>query len=188
MDTLREFYKAIDNNEMSKEKKKQKRKDSKGRPDRGLRAGDGGLAEEIGSAQSPASFTADQNGLSQIKVSRIEDEEDMDMDDDMEMGMDDETPTDDDYEEAEDPNRMGTIRVIKGAHLVYKREDEGGSFEELWIYRTRDGSKEDLEVRRDILAGTDIPTNKKKSKDGTQSFTLWSVGNVQFLNIQGLPN
>jgi len=192
MDSFLEFFKSIDDKKMSKEKKKQKRKDSKGRYDRGLRAGDGGLAEAIGSAQSPATFTADQNALSRISITRVEDEEDLPMDDEMDMddevATDDEDYMDDEYEDPEDPNKMGTIRVIKGAHLVYKREDEGGSFEELWIYRTKDGSKEDIEVRRDILAGTDIPTNKKKSKDGTQSFTLWTVGNVQYLNILGLPN
>jgi len=188
MDTFLEFYKAIDDNKMSKEKKKQKRKDSKGRPDRGLRTGDGGLAEEIGSAQSPATFSADQNGSSRISITRMEDEEDLPMGGEMNTDMDDEDYKNDEYDSPEEPDKMGTIRVIKGAHLVYKREDEGGAFEELWIYHTKDGSKEDIEVRRDILSGTDIPTNKKKSKDGTQSFTLWSVGNVQFLKIMGLPN
>ena len=155
---------------MSKEKKKQKRKDSKGRYDRGLRAGDGGVAEgigNIGGAQSPASFSSDINGSTRIYD---ENEEDMKLDNEFDYEddtkTDDESYMDDEYEaEPEDPNKQGTIRVIKGAHLVYKREDEGGSYEELWIYHTRDGSKEDIEVRRDILSGTDIPTNKKKSKD-----------------------
>ena len=71
---------------------------------------------------------------------------------------------------------------------MYKRQDEEGTYEELWIYKLKDQVKDELEIRRDILAGTDIPQNKMKSEDGTQEYELWTSGNVQWLNIKGLPN
>lgn len=88
---------------------------------------------------------------------------------------------------SEDPNRRGLIRTAKKAHLVYKREQESGTFEELWVYNAGD-MKGDLAVRRAILAGTDIPTNGTKSPDGKQEFFLWTSGNVEFIKITGLPS
>jgi len=124
-----------------------------------------------------------------------EDEMDLGMEDDMgdemDTGMDDEMGMEDDLgmeDEPEDPNKQGVIRNITGAHLVYKRQDEEGTYEELWMYKVDDGIKDELEVRRDILAGTDIPQGKTKSDDKTQEFELWTSGNVQFLQITGLPN
>ena len=71
---------------------------------------------------------------------------------------------------------------------MYKRQDEEGTYEELWMYHIGEELKDELNVRRSILAGTDIPQGKKKSKDNAQTFELWSSGNVQFLHITGLPN
>lgn len=90
-------------------------------------------------------------------------------------------------EESDTPNRQGVIRTVDGAHLVYKRQDEDGAYEELWIYKTNKDLKDDLEIRRDILSATDIPAQKMKSEDGEQQYTLWTVGNVQFMHISGLP-
>ena len=45
----------------------------------------------------------------------------------------------------------------------------------------------DLEIRRDILAGTDIPPKKTKSEDGSQMYKLNNIGNAQMLEITGLP-
>ncbi len=87
-----------------------------------------------------------------------------------------------------DPNRQGLIRTVKGAHLVYKRKNEEGTFDELWVFGTGDDMKQTLEVRRAILAGTDIPPRATKSENGAQSYTLTSMGNGQILNIKGLPN
>lgn len=88
----------------------------------------------------------------------------------------------------ESPDKQGIIRRVKGAHLVYKRQTDDGTFEEMWIYKEGDKLNDELNVRRDVLAGTDIPVEKTKSQDGRQRAEVWSVGNVQFLNITGLPN
>ncbi len=87
----------------------------------------------------------------------------------------------------ENPNKQGAIRTVSNAHLVYKREQKDGTYEELWMYKIDDMRKA-LDIRRDIVAGTDIPVNKMTSPDGDQSYTIWSVGNVEMLNIEGLPH
>lgn len=86
-----------------------------------------------------------------------------------------------------DPDFEGSIRTVHGACLVYKRKGEDGLFEELWIYEVGKGN-ESLRIRKSILAGTDIDPNNVESDDGTQSASTHSVGNVQFLNVHGLPN
>jgi len=88
---------------------------------------------------------------------------------------------------SEDPNRAGLIRTVKDAHLVYKRKTEDGSFEELWIYNVS-SLRGDLDIRKAILAGTDIPVTKTRSPDGQQSYELWSAGNAELMRIEGLPN
>lgn len=88
---------------------------------------------------------------------------------------------------SQDPDRQGVLRVVPGAHLVYKRETEDGTFEELWIYNV--GKLQDeLNIRKAVLAGTDIPVNKKFSPDGEQTFEIWSAGNAELLHVMGLPN
>lgn len=87
----------------------------------------------------------------------------------------------------EDPDRQGTIRAVKKAHLVYKRESGDGGFEELWVYNIGT-MKDELETRKAILAGTDIPPGKTTSPDGTQTYSIWSTGNAEILSIKGLPN
>ena len=95
----------------------------------------------------------------------------------------DETPADElgDTEE-------GVIRTVKDAHLVYKRKNEEGTFDELWIYNISNDMKDELKIRRAILAGTDIPPKKTKSEDKTQSYSLTTLGNAQLLYITGLPS
>lgn len=148
-------------------------------------------------------------------INDVDDPDHDELDDlDAELGLDDETddvdgdPEDDfssdvdinddpdkhdDHEpipqdsEPEDPNKQGLIRNIKQAHLVYKRQNEAGTFEELWIYNVnnlRDG----LETRKRILAGTDIPVTKTSSPDGTETYKIWSVGNAELMLITGLAN
>lgn len=99
------------------------------------------------------------------------------------------SPDDEGFEqepaEPEDPNRQGMIRTVKGAHLVYKREVEDGTFEELWQYNTST-LRDEITVRKAILAGTDIPVNKSQSPDGSQSFETWAVGNAELLLVKGL--
>jgi hypothetical protein len=97
-------------------------------------------------------------------------------------------PDDHELEEPEDPDRAGFIRVVQNAHLIYKRQSENGTFEELWIYNIHDDTNDELEIRRDILSGTDIPPKKTKSPDGVQTYTSTTMGNAQMLKISGLPN
>jgi hypothetical protein len=94
----------------------------------------------------------------------------------------------DGFEVEDDPDRQGLIRTVKGAHLVYKRKNEEGTFDELWVFGTGGDIKGDLQVRRAILAGTDIPPRAIKSENGQQSYTLTTMGNGQLLHIKGLPN
>lgn len=88
----------------------------------------------------------------------------------------------------ENPDRQGVIRAVKGAHLVYKRETEDGTYEELWVFNGGDTVSKNLSVRKAILAGTDIPTNKTTSEDGKQKYELWTAGNAEILHVTGLPN
>jgi len=103
-----------------------------------------------------------------------------------EMGQ--EGPEYQEPQEWEDPHRQGVIRTVQGAHLVFKRQADDGSFEELWIYKEGEKFQDELGIRHDILAGTDIPINKTQSPDGSQKAETWSAGDVQYLSITGLPN
>lgn len=100
---------------------------------------------------------------------------------------DDADPSMDDQTE-QDPDRMGDIRVVKGAHLVYKRQQSDGSFSELWIYNIGEHVNDAIAIKRAILAGTDIQDNKMRSEDGKQCYELTSMGNAQLLSIEGLSN
>lgn len=106
--------------------------------------------------------------------------------DDAELG-DAASELDDEVEVETDPDYQGIIRTIPDAHLVYKRENGEGAYDELWVYNV-DTMKDELKIRRNILAGTDIPENKTHSPDGSQYFTLATMGNAQMLFISGLPN
>lgn len=102
--------------------------------------------------------------------------------------MDDEEPVELQHTYPDNPNKQGIIRRVDGSHLVYKRQSEDGTFEELWIYNISKDLKNELSVRSKILAGTDIPPNRTKSPDRKQSYTLTTLGNAQYLHIKGLPN
>ncbi len=115
------------------------------------------------------------------------DDMDVDMDpemDDMDVDMDEFGDLDDE----DDPDRQGLIRVVPNAHLIYKRASEDGTYEELWIFNTGEQFDEELNIRRAILAGTDIEMNKMASKDGSQSYEMWNAGNAQMIKITGLPS
>jgi len=88
---------------------------------------------------------------------------------------------------SENPNRQGLIRVVKGAHLVYKREKENGTFDELWMYNIV-SLRDELKLKKMILAGTDIPPAQTQSDDGSQTYEIWSAGNAELILIRGLPN
>lgn len=91
--------------------------------------------------------------------------------------------------DAENPNAdfQGEIRTVRGANLVFKRKMDDGNFEELWIYNVGNDIKRETQIRRAILAGTDIDPGSQESKDGQQRADTTTAGNVQFLHITGLP-
>lgn len=91
-------------------------------------------------------------------------------------------------EEENEENFQGIIRTVKGANLVYKRKDSDGDFTELWIYNIGKDMKHSNDVKRAIVAGTDIDPSRMESEDGTQKMDLYSIGNVQYLELSGLPN
>lgn len=101
--------------------------------------------------------------------------------DEQEFGMDDDMPE-------EDENFQGNIRTVSGADLVYKRKDEDGNYEELWIYNVGHDIRQETSTRRAILAGTDIAPSQRESEDGTQHAETTTMGNVQYLKLTGLPN
>ena len=107
---------------------------------------------------------------------------------DEEKGEGGDVEGDNERDEVEDENLAGTIRTIPNAHLVFKRTQEDGTFDELWHYNVGQDFKSELKIRRAILAGTDIPINKMKSPDGSQTYELWTIGNGHMLKVQGLPN
>jgi hypothetical protein len=86
-----------------------------------------------------------------------------------------------------DPNRAGVIRNVKGAHLIYKREIEDGSYEEMWIFNSGE-FKKDIEIKKAIIAGTDIPSHSTRSPDGSQELKMWSAGNADIMVLTGLAN
>ncbi len=101
-------------------------------------------------------------------------------------GDDEDAAIGDENGEPEDPNRAGVIRYVKGAHLVYKREQEDGTYEEMWIFNSGE-FKRDMDVKKAILAGTDIPVNATQSEDGAQTVSMWSAGNADDIVVKGLP-
>ena len=116
------------------------------------------------------------------------DDEDEEMPQDPNMhNMDDDSQdySDDKMQNDEQPVK----RVVKGAHLVYKRKMPDGLYEELWMYNIGKQSKmKEYDIRREILRGTDIEERDTDSSDGTQSYKIWTAGNGQLLHITGLPN
>lgn len=94
---------------------------------------------------------------------------------------------DDVSEDPEDPDKMGLIRFVKGAHLVYKRQTEDGSYEELWVYQI-DKLDSGSRLKKAILAGTDVELDTLMSADQKQQAELWTAGNAQMIKITGLPN
>ena len=97
---------------------------------------------------------------------------------------------DGDLDDEGEPDRQGDVRYVKGAHLVFRREDpEEGTFEELWIFNTgKEAVRKADSILRDILAGTDIDQQQIRSEDGTQSYSAWSIGNAQMVHVKGLPS
>lgn len=106
-------------------------------------------------------------------------------DEETEMGDKDQNANDKQNDAAD---FQGAIRTIRGACLVYKRQQEDGTFEELWIYNIGKKYQREEKIKKGIIAGTDIDISKLQSQDGSQKIKISSIGNVQFLTITGLPN
>jgi hypothetical protein len=90
-------------------------------------------------------------------------------------------------EQSGDPDLQGQIRSVTGAALIYKRQNQDGTYNELWIYTVGKDVKAEYAIRRAILSGTDVDPNTQESDDGTQRANTRTVGNVQFIQITGLP-
>jgi hypothetical protein len=87
----------------------------------------------------------------------------------------------------ENPDKQGLIRFVPNAHLVYKRVQPDGTFSELWIYNIY-GLNDELEIKKSILAGTDIDIKTSTDDSGNQEYQLFTMGNAQLMHITGLPN
>ncbi len=85
-------------------------------------------------------------------------------------------------------NFKGLIRTVRGASLVFKKEELNGNFNELWIYNIGDDSFKESKIRKSILAGTDINPDLMTSDDEKQKAQTYTMGNIQFLELTGLPN
>lgn len=88
--------------------------------------------------------------------------------------------------ERSEDKRVGLIRRVDDAHLVKKTQEADGTYTELWLYSTE--GRDPMEIRREIIAGTDIDVEEGASSDGNQHYNIWSPGNCEFLELIGLPS
>lgn len=94
----------------------------------------------------------------------------------------------DDEEGGNEQDVEGLVRTVPGARLIFKRQSDDETYEELWFYKIVPGLHSEVKIRKKILAGTDIPERQTKSEDGSQKYKVWTAGDRQFLHILGLPN
>lgn len=134
--------------------------------------------------QDLAQGNGDEEDINPEDTENPEDMEDMD------QPLDDEGMEGEESEGApeDDANFQGVIRTVKGANLVYKRQAEDNTFTELWIINIGNDMKKESQTKRAILAGTDIDAQSQESQDGKQHMELYTVGNVQFIELTGLPS
>jgi hypothetical protein len=115
-------------------------------------------------------------------------------DSELDMSLNPEESTTDEQDEGlegeqeQDPNFQGIIRTVKGANLVYKRQMPDNTFTELWIANVGNDMKSESSTKRAILAGTDVDPQSQQSTDGKQNMELYTIGNVQFVELTGLPS
>lgn len=87
------------------------------------------------------------------------------------------------------PEQEAIKRSVKGAHLVFKRQADVDSYEELWIYAVNPKDPQaHAKIEELILAGTDVSPVSMGSEDGSQRATSWIAGNAKMLHITGLVN
>ncbi len=89
---------------------------------------------------------------------------------------------------SEEQDRDGIIRDVAGAYLVYKRVTPDGTYDELWIYNISPDLTITTKIKHAILAGTDIDSNTQYSNNDEEHASSYSLGNLQFLKLTGLPN
>lgn len=108
-------------------------------------------------------------------------EEEFDIDNPDELG---------DNENKEESDRyQGVIRQVAGAHLVFKRLQPDGSYSELWIFNVDSKDAEKTKrINNAIVSGTDIDPDELTSADGSQEAEYTTLGNIQMVEITGLPN
>jgi len=115
------------------------------------------------------------------------DGEDEDEDEDEVKGFDDDDEMGS-MAEPEPDKYEGIVRSIRGAYLVSKKRQPDETYTEVWIYNVGGQFEDESNIRRGILAGTDIDPTKSFSEDGSQEAVIKTVGNVQFLTLVGLPD
>lgn len=87
------------------------------------------------------------------------------------------------------PSQDPITRYVKGAHLVFKRQADVDTYEELWIYNIDEKDpKGHAKIEELILAGTDVDVSTMASEDGSQRASTWVTGNAKMLHITGLVN
>lgn len=109
----------------------------------------------------------------------------------VDLELDQEREPDDQGPETDEVGEDGLIRHVPGAHLVYKRADDFGTYTELWAYNVDPngkGAKQAQDLRNAILSGTDIPRGSMQSADNQQKAKVFSRGNAELLHITGLVN
>jgi len=90
--------------------------------------------------------------------------------------------------QAEESKFDGVVRSIRGASLVSKKQQPDETFTEVWIYNVGKRFSDEANIRKGIMAATDIDPTKNFSEDGAQEAVIVSVGNVQYLTLTGIPD
>lgn len=168
----------------------------------GLKKGSGGIdgaglatGGSVGVGEKTTSLIASINEA----IEDVTDTEDANLldkdggDSDLENSVDDGTSGEGDPLDLGDAGEIGAgepvTRFVPGAHLIYKRQSDVDSFEELWIYAVDVKSPTShAKIEQQILAGTDIDPTSMASEDGAQQAAVWHAGNAKYMHLTGLVN
>lgn len=113
----------------------------------------------------------------------LNDENDQEKDE-FKLDLNDEKP--DSFSNSESDE--GILRTVPKASMIYKREQQDGTFEEMWIYNTTKDNRRDQQIYNNIVSGSDIPQGGSQSEDKTQGVETWAIGNVKMVLLTGLTN
>lgn len=102
----------------------------------------------------------------------------------------DKDPTDGTLETEPNPTDEPNMREVEDARLIRKKMHADGTYEELWIYHVggEGDYTRDERIRTSILQDTEIDPSSGKSEDGEQKMKVWRSGDIEFLELVGLPN